>query len=355
MTLYKIIAPSQLVANYVCSKTNCLFRYKLASRCLSSSSSSQVPLSSSAALEAKKQKLFQFKGAMAPVFTPFDSKGEVDVQQIGGYVKYLVDIGVRGVYIVGTTGEGYSLTNDERLSLGKAWRQEITAQGVDLLDVVNVSSLCVKESIHLAQQSEANGSGAIAVLPPSYYKPNSVGELINFMKLIAQAAPNTPLIYYNIPPRVGKLNLNINEAIVEGVKQIPQLAAIKYSDDSIISLQLLQQQLSGQLFKIFLGFDETILRVLTGLPGYNAAIAPSFNLLGIAQTYNRYLQFIEQSETESASREQQIILEEFLKHKSTGNPILSMKLALNTSAQRWSFNVGYPRPPISFNYDFRHL
>ncbi|CAG2175022.1 unnamed protein product [Oppiella nova] len=71
-------------------------------------------------LEQKRQKLLQFSGAMAAPFTPFDDKGEVNVSQIPKYLTYLVDNKVDGLYICGTTGEGYSLTNDEKIAIGGA-------------------------------------------------------------------------------------------------------------------------------------------------------------------------------------------------------------------------------------------
>ena len=133
---------------------------------------------------------------------------EVDVSQISGYVKYLVDNKVDGVYIIGTTGEGYNLTNDERLAIAKAWRQAIDKQGSKLLAVINVTSNCVKEAVVLSKQVDSLGFDAIAVLPPNYYKPNTINEWVSYLKVFGEAAPNTPLLYYHIPHMVGELNCN---------------------------------------------------------------------------------------------------------------------------------------------------
>ncbi|CAG2175021.1 unnamed protein product [Oppiella nova] len=130
----------------------------------------------------RKERLLKFRGAMAPVLTPYDKNGEVNVSQIPKYVKYLVDNKVDGLYILGTNGEGYNLTNDERLSIVKAWRQALDKHQANLVSVVNVSSYCVKEALDLSKHVESMGFDAIAVLPPNYYKPNSVDDWLNFLK-----------------------------------------------------------------------------------------------------------------------------------------------------------------------------
>jgi N-acetylneuraminate lyase len=138
---------------------------------------------------------------------------EVNVSQISGYVKYLVDNKVDGVYIIGTTGEGYNLTNDEKLAIAKAWRKAIDEQNANLLAIINVTSTCIKEALQLSKQVESLGYDAIAVLPPNYYKPTSVNDLINYFKLFGSAAPNTPLLYYHIPFMVGEFDCKLSSYI----------------------------------------------------------------------------------------------------------------------------------------------
>jgi len=138
---------------------------------------------------------------------------EVNVSMISGYVKYLVDNKVDGVYVTGTTGEGYNLTNDEKLSIAKAWRKAIDVQSANLLAIINVTSTCIKEALQLSKQVESLGFDAIAVLPPNYYKPTSVNDLISYFKLFGNAAPNTPLLYYHIPFMVGEFDCKLSSYI----------------------------------------------------------------------------------------------------------------------------------------------
>jgi len=301
-------------------------------------------------LEQKKQKLLQFKGAMAAVLTPYDKNGEVDVSQISGYVKYLVDNKVDGVYIMGTTGEGYNLTTDEKLEIAKAWRQALDKHNANLLAVVNVNSTCAKEALLLTKHVEGLGFDAIAVLPPIYYKPNTIDEWVHYLKMFGEAAPNTPLLYYHIPSMVGEFNFCIIEAIGEGIKQIPQFAAMKFTDNNIVRFSILQKRYKN-VFKIFIGFEVVLLSALTGVD-CNAGICALFNLAEVVHSYKKLMSFVEQSDLDSARKEQLYITEQTLKHKMSTNFFLSIKKTFNTAVKPLGLDFGHPRPPIHYHYQW---
>lgn len=285
---------------------------------------------------------------MAAVLTPYDKNGEVDVSQIGGYVKFLVDNKVDGVYIIGTTGEGYNLTNDERLIIAKAWRQEIDKQKANLLSVINVTSNCVKEAVLLSKQVESLGFDAIAVLPPNYYKPNNVQEWVDYLKVFGEAAPNTPILYYHIPFMIGEFNFDIIEAVGEGLKQIPQLAAMKFTDSNVVRFSVLQKKFKN-VFKVFIGFDEVLLTALTAVD-CNAGICALFNLPEVVDSYKKIVKFVEVSDLESARREQNKIIDAVIKQKSSGNFFLSIKTTFNSLVKPLGLDFGVPRPPIHYHY-----
>ena len=115
-----------------------------------------------------------------------------------------------GVYIIGTTGGGYGLTNNERLAIAKAWRQAIDEQNVNLFTVIHVTSMCLKEALQLTKQVEAMGFDAIAVLPPYHFKPTTVQQWVDYLKLFGNSAPNTPIMYYHNQFRVGEFNCKTN-------------------------------------------------------------------------------------------------------------------------------------------------
>ena len=127
---------------------------------------------------------------------------------IPNYLKYLVGNRVDGIFICGTTGEGFNLTNEEKLTLIRAWRKAIDEQKADIVAVVLITSLCMKESVYLSKQVESLGFDAVAVLPPNYYRPTSIDDWVNYLKVFASSAPNTPLYYYHNAIRIGEFNCN---------------------------------------------------------------------------------------------------------------------------------------------------
>lgn len=134
---------------------------------------------------------------------------ELNVTQIESYVKYLARIGVKGAYIIGTTGEGYSLTFKEKIDLVNAWRKaldKLEAEGGKITAVVNISSTIVPEVHQLAAEVNRLGFDGIALLPPIFYAYPSMGHLVNYLKSIMdKSAPNTPLVFYHIPDFTGPL------------------------------------------------------------------------------------------------------------------------------------------------------
>ena len=124
---------------------------------------------------------------------------------IGGYLKYLTDNQVDGVYVAGTTGEGLSLTCQERIALAREWMSQIEKQNSRMLMIMNVTSTCLNEALECARECEKIGVDGIAVLPPLYYKATQVNQLVNYVKLISNSAPKTPILYYHIPSFTGEL------------------------------------------------------------------------------------------------------------------------------------------------------
>ena len=123
----------------------------------------------------------------------------IDHSIIGPYASYLNKIGVRGIYAHGTTGEGLSLTSEEKKRLTETWWQEIKFKYPDWLGIFNISATCMRETIDQASYYDQLGVDAIAILPPFFYRPANDGQLVKYLKMVSEAAPSTPLIYYHFP------------------------------------------------------------------------------------------------------------------------------------------------------------
>lgn len=174
----------------------------------------------------------------------------VDVSQIGKYAKYLFEIGVKGVFILGTTGESYSLSLDEKLLLVRGWnsalKQLYSDHGCKMMAIVNLSATCVAEIKCLATEVESlEQLTGVALLPPLYYRVTSSRQLVNYVHSILASCPSSPFLYYHIPSFTGALNCNLppvtftrmltffgslvelEQFLKEGLEKISHFCAIK--------------------------------------------------------------------------------------------------------------------------------
>ena len=95
----------------------------------------------------------KIKGLIDAPFTPFYENGEVNYEPIDAYAKMLKKNGLQGVFINGSSGEGYMLTEDERMKLAEHW---MAAAPDGFKVIVHVGSCCVKSSRILAEHAQKN-------------------------------------------------------------------------------------------------------------------------------------------------------------------------------------------------------
>uniref|UniRef100_A0A8D2J2W8 N-acetylneuraminate lyase n=1 Tax=Varanus komodoensis TaxID=61221 RepID=A0A8D2J2W8_VARKO len=157
---------------------------------------------------------------------------EINLSVIGRYVDYLVkEQGVRNVFVNGTTGEGLSLSIQERKQLAEEW----VAKGKDKLDhvIIHVGTLSLPESKELAKHAAEIGADGIAVITPSFFKQVNKDGLVAFFRDVASQAPSIPFYYYHIPTLTG-IQIRAEE-LLDGMKeQIPSFQGLKFSDTDLL-------------------------------------------------------------------------------------------------------------------------
>ena len=139
-------------------------------------------------------------GLVAAPFTPLRADKTLNLALIPQYASWLTDNGVGAVFICGTTGEGFSLTTDERRQLAEAWMAGTVGK---LKIVVHVAHNSLAESRQLAAHAEQIGAHAIASIGPTFFRPNSVEQLVDFCEPVAVAASSLPFYYYHMPAMTG--------------------------------------------------------------------------------------------------------------------------------------------------------
>ena len=199
----------------------------------------------------------KIKGLIDAPFTPFYENGEVNYEPIEAYAKLLVKNGLKGVFINGSSGEGYMLTDEERMKLAERW-VEVAPSGFKV--IVHVGSTCVKASHKLAAHAQKIGAWGIGAMASPFPKVNRIEELVKYCEEIASGAPELPFYYYHIPAFNGAF-LPMVELLKAVDGRIPNFAGIKYTYESLYEYNQCRLYKDGK-FDMLHGQDETILPCL---------------------------------------------------------------------------------------------
>ena len=216
----------------------------------------------------------KIKGLIDAPFTPFLPNGDLNLDPIPAYAAMLKKNGLKGVFINGSSGEGYMLTDDERKKLTEAW---IAAAPEDFKVIVHVGSCCARASRELARHAAECGAWGIGAMAPPFPKINRIEELVEYIELIASGAPELPFYYYHIPAFNGAYlpMVKLLEA-VDG--RVPNFAGIKYTFESIYEYNQCRMYKDGK-FDMLHGQDETILPSLA-MGGAQGGIGGTTNYNG---------------------------------------------------------------------------
>ena len=213
-------------------------------------------------------------GLIDAPFTPFYENGEVNYEPIPAYAAMLQKNGMQGVFINGSSGEGYMLTDEERMKLAETW---VAAAPEGFKVIVHVGSCCVKASRKLAEHAQKIGAWGVATMAPPFPKIGRVEELVKYIEEIACGAPDLPFYYYHIPAFNGAFlpMVKLLEA-VDG--RVPNFAGIKYTFESIYEYNQCRLYKNGK-FDMLHGQDETILPSLA-MGGAQGGIGGTTNYNG---------------------------------------------------------------------------
>jgi N-acetylneuraminate lyase len=175
------------------------------------------------------------------------------------------------VFITGSRGECNPLPCAERLLLYAAWADAGAAQGVAVIAHVGGNSL--EEARILARRARSLALSAVSSIAPSYFKPATVSDLVDWCAAIAAEVPDLPFYFYDIPSLTG-VSLSMERFLVEAGPRIPNLTGIKCTNPDLVSYRRCLD-VGGGRFDLPWGVDEALLGALaTGARG------------GVGSTYN---------------------------------------------------------------------
>jgi 4-hydroxy-tetrahydrodipicolinate synthase len=158
-------------------------------------------------------------GIITAALTPFADDGSVDEDAFVALVGHLLDNGSDGVVVAGTTGEGTTLTDDEKLRLFELAVSEFGDRGKI---VAGTGSNDTAHTVHLTERATEIGCDAMLCVTPYYNKPNFRG-LVAHYEAIAAATDRT-VVLYNIPSRCV---VDISNEELARLAEIPNVDAVK--------------------------------------------------------------------------------------------------------------------------------
>lgn len=185
-------------------------------------------------------------GVLTAMATPFDADGAVDLPAARRLARHLVEHGSHGVVVAGTTGESPTLSDAEKLDLLREIRDELA----DEIVICGTGSNDTRHTEELTSAAAEAGADAALVVSPYYNKPNEAGLRAHF-GAVAAAAPELPIILYNIPSRVV---VNVRPELLAELGTITNIVAVKQANDAELG------PIEG--IDVLAGNDDVLVRVL---------------------------------------------------------------------------------------------
>jgi N-acetylneuraminate lyase len=197
-------------------------------------------------------------GLIAAPHTPFAADGSLNLGVIEKQCEKLINDGVIGAFVCGSTGEGVSLSVAERQAVAQRWIEVAAGR---LKVIVHVGHTSIADAAALAADAQAAGADGISALAPYYFKPASVGQLLDFLAPVADAAPELPFFYYHIPSMTGAA-LPMIPLLEQATERIPSFAGLKFTHNDLLEFAACLRFDSGR-YDIFWGSDECMLPALS--------------------------------------------------------------------------------------------
>lgn len=219
-----------------------------------------------------KYKKTNFNGLIAAGFSPFHRDGSVNVSIIPALVDNLIENGVEGFYLMGSTGEGLLLKISDRIKITEAYMEAINGR---VPVIVNVSHSSYAISNDLTKHAVAAGADGVSATLQSYYPITSLEQLIYGIEKIADCQDSIPFIYYHIPGKTG-LNFKMHLLLDELGSRLPQLGGIKFTSPALNDFMLCSQ-LYGDRYQMLFGVDELFLPALA--MGADTFVGSTYNFM----------------------------------------------------------------------------
>ncbi len=167
--------------------------------------------------------MLRFEGIFPPIVTPLDAQERVDGPALERLLHRVIDQGVHGIYLLGSTGECVALAAQERQRTIEIAVAVVADRVPIICGTMDSSTKRVIDNVEMAQSL---GVQAVAMTPPYYYPCSGDAELLAFYREVA-ASTDLPVFIYNIP-QMTKIMIPV-DVVAELNETVPNIAGIKDS------------------------------------------------------------------------------------------------------------------------------
>lgn len=191
--------------------------------------------------------LDQFKGVIPAFYACYDDDGTISEQRIVALGTYLLEKGVKGFYVGGSSGECIYQNLEERKQtlefVAKHFANKLTL-------IAHVGAPSTRDSVELARFASTLGYDALSAIPPIYFKlpENSVFKYWSSI----MAASELPFIIYNIPQTTG---FDLSIPLLKRLLENPKVIGVKNSSMPTMDIERFKAA-AGDDFIVFNGPDE---------------------------------------------------------------------------------------------------
>jgi len=223
------------------------------------------------------------KGVVVPILTVIDNEERIDEAGMRDQVEYVIRGGVSGILAFGSNGEFYVVEEDEM----ERGLEIMVSQAAGRVPVYfGIGAISTKKCVRLAKMAVEHGASAVSVLQPMFLKPTEE-ELFRHFQTIAQAVPETPVLLYNNPGRVGyTLSGNLVEKLAH---EVPNIVGMKDTSGDMTQTGEFIRRTRDVGFKVFGGKDTLLYASLCHGAVGGVCTAANFMPELITDVYNKFV------------------------------------------------------------------
>lgn len=210
----------------------------------------------------------KFEGIMPALVTPFEADGKtVDEKAAKALIEYHLSLGADGFYILGSTGEGLLMTEEERMRMCEIAVNQVAGRKPI---ICHIAAMNFEEAKRLAKHADKAGASAISAIPPIFFHYREE-DIYAYYKTLAECA-KIPMIMYNHAAANGGMSAET----VAKMFEIENVTGVKWTVNNYYEVARLKDMTNGEM-NIINGPDEMLLSGLAA--GADAGIGTTYNVM----------------------------------------------------------------------------